>query len=600
LKDCGGALRIIGMTFSSPTMQSSIETTVPLEPAMPTRAQACWFAIRVAALRLRRWIIDPAGARPRRLPREVLDVTTPIVSESRTLLFPSTKGVEFALQAGKTQNLRMAARALNGTVLEAGELFSFWAHVPRPVRRNGFAQGRELREGCVIPSVGGGLCQLSNALYDAALNAGCQIVERHAHTQRVPGSQAATGRDATIFWNYVDLRFRSPYTAQLEVRLNSSELIVRLRRLAGAAAPGSSAGTLDDPLSDAESCETCGVVSCFRNPAATSLPQAAHAAWLVDAWMPEHDAYLRTQRAEKDWLFTPLDSRRRRLGPYRSSSNGFARVSETPLFVLERSLRSRRLASQGAARQRALLAMDEKLAALYARRLPPEATHLVVAQNLLPHLWRSGTLGGRTFDVLMTRLPIAELEAALDRAAAAHPESPTLADFRAAPELAAAETAALAAADHWITPHRAIAALAESRAILLDWQLPPPTPAQRGEWIVFPASTLGRKGAHELREAAQTLDLSLRLGGPVVESADFWQGVRTERAGEDWLKGARAVVLPAWVEHQPRRLLAAITAGIPVITTDACGLGTMPGVTTVPSGDVDALVAALRAVPNLQ
>lgn len=51
--------------------------------------------------------------------------------------------------------------------------------------------------------------------------------------------------------------------------------------------------------------------------------------------------------------------------------------------------------------------MDAELARIYARRIPYTATHLVVSQNLLPHLWREGALAGRTFDVLMTRLPLA-------------------------------------------------------------------------------------------------------------------------------------------------------------------------------------------------
>jgi vancomycin resistance protein YoaR len=60
-------------------------------------------------------------------------------------------------------------RAIDGVVVPAGGVFSFWAQVGRPVARRGFAPGRELREGCLVPSVGGGLCRLSNALYQAAL-----------------------------------------------------------------------------------------------------------------------------------------------------------------------------------------------------------------------------------------------------------------------------------------------------------------------------------------------------------------------------------------------------------------------------------------------
>src|SRR5262245_37715670 len=57
-----------------------------------------------------------------------------------------------------------------------------------------------------------------------------------AHSCRLPGSQAALGRDATIFWNYVDLRFRPPVDCQLEVALDRDRLTVALRSLGAAAA----------------------------------------------------------------------------------------------------------------------------------------------------------------------------------------------------------------------------------------------------------------------------------------------------------------------------------------------------------------------------
>ena len=46
-----------------------------------------------------------------------------------------------------------------------------------------------------------------------------------------------------------------------------------------------------------------------------------------------------------------------------------------------------------------LLAGDDRLAEAMARSLPPGVRHLVVAQNLLPALWRRGALGGRRFEV---------------------------------------------------------------------------------------------------------------------------------------------------------------------------------------------------------
>jgi hypothetical protein len=578
----------------------------------PTRWQALQFALKSNLLRLKRWLRDPNGGRhPARMPvcREP-SASGPLLAESTSPLYPSDAGAEFALQAGKVQNLRVAARYLHGRELQAGELFSFWAHVPRPTVGRGFARGRELRTGCLIPSVGGGLCQLTNALYDVALQSGCDIVERHAHTQRIPGSMVAEGRDATIFWNYVDLRFRTPVTCQLEIELTASELHVRMRSVGATSlprpAPGAPLVQLRSPTAPlVESCETCGMESCFRHRAASDKThhQESSTAWVVDAWMPEHDAYMAQVRGPKDTLLMPLDGRRWRQGSYRWTVNGFAEVVSAPLFVARRSLRMRRLQhGEGAVRQKALLEMDALLAEILAKRIPATALHVVVSQNLAPFLWANGVLAGRTFDVLMTRMPMDALQRQLDRAAALWPGTPTLADFRADPELVAAESAVLANARHWITPHTGIAgclrATARPSAVLLEWQMPRRGKARRqagkGTRLYFAGSTLSRKGARELREALQGMDIPLSLGGPLLEGADFWRGYDTKFGGKDWLDEAEAVVLPAWVEHQPRRLLAALAAGIPVICTPACGLPPQSGLTLIPEGDSAALREAIQ------
>lgn len=551
--------------------------------ALPTRSQAAVFLWKSALLRVFRAVRE-LGRAPRLLVLAPIDETRPVAAESRTLLYTQLTPGEQALQAGKVHNLRLAARALHGRVIPAGEVFSFWANVGRATRARGYVAGRELREGCVIPNVGGGLCQLSNALYDLALQSGAEIVERHAHTRQVPGSQAAAGRDATIFWNYVDLRFRPATATQISVTLTSENLVVRFLA-AAPSAPTATAGASAPLLLSAESCEACGINDCFRHASAAALPQTLGSAWLVDAFQPEHHAWMTAHRRPEDSLLLPLKSRR-----YPWSASGMVR--HAPLTALRRSLTSRRLARQGAARQRALLAMDEAMARALARRLPPLARHVTISQNLLPFLWEAGVLGGRTFDVFMTRLPMRDLEATLDAAARQHPESPTLADFRAPDDIVRAEAEALAAARQWITPHSAIAGLAGCRAAPLEWQLPQMRPAARGRVFVFPASTLGRKGAYDLRSVARELHLPIRLGGPVLEGENFWQGVEASPAGDAWLDGAAAVVLPAWVEHQPRRLLRAVAAGVPVIASEACGLRQVQGVTTIPTGDAGALRAA--------
>ena len=58
------------------------------------------------------------------------------------------------------------------------------------------------------------------------------------------------------------------------------------------------------------------------------------------------------------------------------------------------------------------------------------------------------------------------------------------------------------------------------------------------------------------------------------------------------LDGCCAVVQPAVLEDQPRKLLRAVAEGLPVIATPACGVSHLPGVTTVPAGDSASLTRA--------
>jgi vancomycin resistance protein YoaR len=140
----------------------------------------------------------------------------------------SAEPAEEILQAGKIHNLRIASKAIDGCHIPANQMFSFWRQIGRPMRIRGYVKGRELRQGCIIPTIGGGLCQLSNALYDAASKANFTIHERHAHTQIIKGSLAEQGRDATVFWNYVDLRFGWSKAFFIKVALTSDKLTVQL------------------------------------------------------------------------------------------------------------------------------------------------------------------------------------------------------------------------------------------------------------------------------------------------------------------------------------------------------------------------------------
>ncbi len=575
----------------------------PGPPSMtrPTRYSQLVFGAKAVALRAKRGARNLIASPPLLAKAEAPGFPN-LLAESRSSLWADEALAERGFQLGKIQNLRIACRALDGLVIPAGAVFSVWRHLGAPIAARGYVPGRMLKQGCMVPSIGGGLCQLSNALYDAALQAGCRIVERHSHSRIVPGSAAASGRDATLAWNYVDLRFAPDREMRLSARLDRESLVIRLLAPAKTAVPlAPPAETRTTPVREsaaARSCATCDEIDCFRHEHGRAAPPGAadRHVFLVDEAWPEFQAHLRDARRPEDRLGLPLDGARLGLTRYAWHVGDFAQRASAPVQTLRRSWALRRAGLQGAARRSADLASTSRIARSLARLLTPEVTSVTVAQSYLPFLWREGHLGGRQVSVLMTRLPMLLLQARLDAAAAARPGSATLADFRAPAWLAEAEAEALAGADWIITPHAEIAGLFGGRAIHLPWQIPAAGPLVpvRGRRIVFPGPTVARKGAPALRDAAAALGLEVMTLGAELEGPDFWRGVRTVPAG-DWA-GVAAVVQPALVEEQPRRLLRALAAGIPVIATPACGLEPRPGLYLVPPEDPAALIAALAAL----
>jgi hypothetical protein len=561
--------------------------------AVPSRFGAVWFAVKASLLRGRRGIQNFLSHVPLHAANVGVELYVQI-AEVRSPLWTTESMVERALQLGKVQNLRIAGHALDGVVVPGKQLFSFWRQLGRASRGKGYVSGRELREGCLIPAIGGGLCQLSNALYDAALQCGCEIVERHAHSRVVPGSAAAFGRDATVAWNYVDLRFRPQQDIRIRVELSAQELTVRF--LAAQPVSFNSAltnvpGTLPRVLNPiAHTCTDCGASECFRH-VEPHAQTSGKTAYLLDECWPEFLAYAEEHATHDDFAAAPaLYGRYRSVRRLASKTN--LHTTLRPAFW--RAIRMR-CAPSVPARVQAQLAGSRHIAEAMVADLPFDATHIVVAQSLLPFLWRTGALGGRTFDVVMTRMPLAQLHRLLDEASAQHPEFSTLREYRAPQNMIDAEQEALTAARHIITPHGAIADLFEERAIRLLWAMPNVKSKRCGHMIVFPGPTVARKGALALRSALVASDCDLMILGGNLERADFWQGVRVVSPTENWIDYAAVVVQPALLEDNPRPLLRAVAAGIPVICTTNCGLGDLPGFTTVKFGNAEQLRAAISS-----
>lgn len=321
-----------------------------------------------------------------------------------------------------------------------------------------------------------------------------------------------------------------------------------------------------------ESCASCDKLECRLSFASRNIaPVQERVAFVLDEVWPEHRAFVDRQRKEGDQLLAP-GLFGRKLARYAWGEGAGA----ASLATLRRHWTMRRVAkARGAVRQAAYLKHDALLASALARSVDYRARHLVVSQTWLPHLWREGVLGGRTFDVLLTRYPLAALHARLDAVAARRPESVTVADFRAPDALVRAETDALVAARRVVTPHHALAEAFEDKAVLLDWSQPRRTPEREpGTRVAFLGPTAAREGAWEARALALRLPEPLVVFGADLEGPDFWSGVPIERRGfgPGWLNGIGAICHPAAVTHAPRRLLEARAAGVSIYARSSCGL----------------------------
>jgi vancomycin resistance protein VanW len=179
------------------------------------------FRARVAQLRATRRFSDRARRPPFASTRSA-DPLPILITAHASPLRRSLGTTDAALQQGKIANLRLAVDAMDGLVLRPGEVFSYWHAVGAPSTQRGFRDGLVLGQHGMESGSGGGLCQLASLLYWMALQAPVQVTEQHHHgSDLFPDDDRIQpfGSGATVFFNYVDLRFANGTDRTLQVRV---------------------------------------------------------------------------------------------------------------------------------------------------------------------------------------------------------------------------------------------------------------------------------------------------------------------------------------------------------------------------------------------
>ena len=162
------------------------------------------------------------------------DETQPEISKEQleSVLFADTLysfgSVYDASAGGRTTNLRLACEAINGTVLQPGETFSFNDVVGERTAEKGYKEGVIYISGSSEPALGGGICQVASTIYYCAMYADLEIVHREPHmffVTYVPG-----GLDATVYWGSVDFQFKNStnYPLRIDAEVSGGKVNIAL------------------------------------------------------------------------------------------------------------------------------------------------------------------------------------------------------------------------------------------------------------------------------------------------------------------------------------------------------------------------------------
>lgn len=107
----------------------------------------------------------------------------------------------------RANNIAIATKSINGTVLFPGEIFSFNNVVGERTEDKGYQAAPVIVNNKLESGLGGGICQVSTTLYNAVNNAGLSSIERTHHT--LPVHYVASGMDATVDFGNIDYKFRN-------------------------------------------------------------------------------------------------------------------------------------------------------------------------------------------------------------------------------------------------------------------------------------------------------------------------------------------------------------------------------------------------------
>jgi vancomycin resistance protein VanW len=139
----------------------------------------------------------------------------------------SSYRTHYSERGNRMQNIALACSRINGKVLMPGQIFSYNETVGPRDERAGFKLAPVIIKGKLEPGMGGGICQVSSTLYNAALFADLKIVRRQHHA--FPVHYLPAGRDATVVYPAIDFQFQNNTDKPIAISAKGTGGVVEMR-----------------------------------------------------------------------------------------------------------------------------------------------------------------------------------------------------------------------------------------------------------------------------------------------------------------------------------------------------------------------------------
>lgn len=142
-------------------------------------------------------------------------ITTQVLEQDLfgTTLFETSS--QYVVNANRTTNLTLACQAIDGTILNPGDVFSFNEIVGERTAEKGYKAATVYSGGQSLDELGGGVCQVASTLYYATLHVNLEQVHREPHQFVV--TYVPYGMDATVYWGQIDYQFKNTLSNPIRI-----------------------------------------------------------------------------------------------------------------------------------------------------------------------------------------------------------------------------------------------------------------------------------------------------------------------------------------------------------------------------------------------